>query len=321
MKELCVIPTYRRDAMLYVCLKRLRAVYDGVILVSSDKGYFTPELVKCTRDWRTEVKVMPKHDNHGNTRNAGEILRFAYDAGFELVSYLEDDAFVDSRWREWTLRTHENNDRLFCTAGWVGNQQMPFTEGTYYLPWIYIPQFSIKHAQLAKVATHLKLEYYDDMAGYIQRAFPNSVLKKYSTVAVNHYEIDGLLQHIIMEDQSCQVAWNSRPTVMHMGFGGYNRGGYETYESFFNDCHSFDEQVAKIERLADDPYWRAALFGPITKLETGPLPKRRFRYRINLPGGWTSDYETDLAFTTLPPIINSVRIPKEAKITLISKSG
>jgi hypothetical protein len=323
VKEIVIVPTYKRDAMLYVCLKRIRRVYDGLILVGSDKGHFTDSLIWTIKEHGAELKVLDKHEYHGNTMNAGELLRFAYNAGFDLIHYVEDDAFVDDRWRQWTLDLHERNDRMFCTAGWVGNQQMPYGEATYYLPWIYIPQFSIKKDKLGKIVHHLGWSYYGDMAGWIQHRFPNSLLKKYSTMAVNHYEIDGLIQHIIMEDPSCQVAWNAKPTVMHMGFGGYNRGGYETYESFFEDCGpSFQAGIDKIERLAEDPYWRAAVFTRhIVEKETGPLPRRRFRYRIELPGGWTSLYETDLALTTLPPVINSVRIPKDGKITLISKSG
>src|SRR5277367_2735629 len=100
--ELVVIPTYRRDAMLYVCLKRLRRVYDGPILVGADRGHFSDDLIWTVKEHGAELKVLGKHERHGNTFNAGELLRFAYDSRVALVHYLEDDAFVDERWRQWT---------------------------------------------------------------------------------------------------------------------------------------------------------------------------------------------------------------------------
>jgi len=322
MKEIVLIPTFRRDPLLYVCLKRLREVYNGEVLICSDKGHYTDDLVQICFKWNAQLSVLGKHDGHGNTRNAGEALKFAYDAGYERIHYLEDDCLVNERWYRWTYDTHASPRDIFCSAGWVGNRDGGFVDFTYFLPWIYIPQFTIKRDKLALIARHLHPEYYGDMRGYIQRTFPNSPLKNYSQTAINHYEIDGLIQHIIMEDQGCQVAWNLMPTVMHGGFGGYNRGGYEYFDDFFRDCDTFEEKVAKVEKLADDPYWRAQLFGRrLVECETGPLPKRGFKYRITLPGGWESYLETELEQSTLPPILNSVRIPSNAKITLISRSG
>jgi hypothetical protein len=321
MKEICIIPTYRRDPLLYVCLKRLRQVYKGTVLVGSDKGHFTDELTTMVKEWDAELRVLGHHERHGNTFNAGELLRFAYDAQFDLVHYLEDDAFVNDRWYDWTIKVHDN-ERIFCSGGWVCNREMPFVDFTYFAPWIYIPQFSIKRDRLASIVKHLKFEYYADMRRYIGNQFPKTPLKKTSSAAVSHYEIDGLIQHIISDNQECQVAWNARPTVMHMGFAGYNRGGYATFDGFFSDCKTFASRVAKIEKLADDPYWRASLFGGhLVANETGPLIPRVFHYEVELPGGWSSRFDSELEQSTLPSVINSTRIPHDAKITLIGRTG
>ena len=318
--EVTVITTYKRDPLLYVTLRRLRKVYDGPVVVFSDRGYDSADLRKCVSDWHADRVIREKHDRHGNTVNASEALKWAYRSRFELTHYLEDDSLVGPHWRDWTLKVHES-DRIFCSAGWVCTREFPYADFTYFAPWIYIPQFSIKRDKLAEIVRHLKPEYYDDMRGYIQKTFPNTPLNKMTATAINHYEIDGLIQHILMENQGCQVAWNSMPTVMHLGFGGYNRGGYENFDQFFFDCGTFEEKVAKVETLADDPYWRAQLFGrQLVECESGSLPKRSFRYHISLPGGWESEMISELEMTTLPPVLNSVRVGPSAKIALVHRS-
>jgi len=315
MREICIVPTYRRPELLHGCLRRLRGQdADVLITVFSDRGDTNPELEKVCEEFEATLILQPKHDYLGNSFNAGEALRFAYNAGFELVHYVEDDAFAKPDLLAWTRAQHEEWDDIFCTCGWVFNHHMPFSEDTYFAPWIYIPQFSIRRGKLALVIPHLGPLYYSDMWKYVAENFPeNPINKLYPDVV--HYEIDGLLQRIIMKEK-LQVAWCATAKVLHVGAHGYNRGGFLEYESFFDDCPTFASRVAKVECLALDPYWRASLMERShVEREIGhELPPRQFRYHVKVPGGWESDFVSELPRTALPRRINSMTLPEGAEI-------
>jgi len=318
MKECCLVVTYQRPELLYCCLRRLSVQAGDVpIFVFGDRGE-TNELLRNTcAEFRATLILHPYHDYHGNSYAAGEALRFAYNSGFDLTHYVEDDCFVKPDWLAWTRATHEEWDDIFCTCGWVFNHHMPFSEDTYFAPWIYIPQFSIRREKLALVMSHLGPLYYRDMWKYLAENFPeNPINKLYPEVL--HIEIDGLLQRVLSAQykKKMQVAWCATAKVQHLGFGGYNRGGFVQYESFFEDCPTFSSRVAKVECFALDPYWRASLMDRShVEREIGhELPPRRFRYRVKLPGGWESDYISELTRTALPRRINSATLPEDAQI-------
>jgi hypothetical protein len=319
MKECCVVPTYRRPELLHGCLRRLRGQDSDVpIVVFSDRGETSPELEEICQKFGATLILQPKHEFLGNSFNAGEALRFAYNAGFELVHYVEDDAFAKPDLLAWTRATHEEWDDIFCTCGWVFNHHMPFTEDIYFVPWIYIPQFSIRREKLALVVPYLGPLYYADMWKYVAENFPeNPINKLYPDVV--HYELDGLLQRIIMKEK-LQVAWCATAKVQHQGWGGYNRGGFIQYEAFFDDCPTFASRVAKVECFAHDPYWRASVMERSNvEREIGhELLPRQFKYRVTLPDGWSSEFTSELSIGSLPRKVNSVNLPREAEIVLSS---
>jgi len=320
MKDVVVICTYKRNELLYCCLKRVREADAQVpILLFPDRGTWKDrELQSISTKFSAEIVHVPDHDHYGNSWNAGEALRYVYHAGFELVHYLEDDAFVKPDFFTWTRQGHENFNDIFCSAGWVFNLHSPLDSGDYFVPWLYIPQFSIKRDKLALIYEHLGPKYYTEMQGYIEKHFKGNVLNKMYT-DILHFEIDGLIQRIIFEDRS-QVLWPSIAKVEHMGFGGYNRGGYERYEEFFSDfsANTLTARVEAIESVFEDVHWRANVFGKsIIEREIGAeIVKREFVYRIELPGGWTSEYKSDLRRALLPRRINSVNVPHNAEIVL-----
>jgi hypothetical protein len=320
VKEVIIVPTYRRTELLHCCLQRLRDQDSEIpILVFSDRGETSEELRIACQKFAARLILQPVHDYHGNSYNAGEALRFAYNSDFDLVHYVEDDSFVKEDWLAWTRAQHEEWDDIFCTGGWVFNHHMPFTEDTYFAPWIYVPQFSIRHDKLALVMPHLNPIYYRDMWLYLKDSFgENPINKLYPEVV--HVEIDGLLQRIIMKEK-LQVAWCATAKIQHQGFGGYNRGGFVQYESFFDDCSDFAARITKVERFASDPYWRASIMERShVEREIGhTLPPRQFRYRVSLADGWSSEFTSELSHNALPRRINSVSLPPEAEILSVAQ--
>jgi hypothetical protein len=317
MKEIVVVPTYRRPELLYCCLRRLRMQDAEIpVFVFSDRGETNPELKATCEEFSAHLIVQSKHDYHGNSYNAGEALRFAFHSGFDLIHYVEDDVMAKADFLSWTRKQHDTFSDLFCSCAWVFNQHMPISEQVYFVPWVYIPQLSIRREKLALVVEHLNPFYYRDMWGYMKEYFPENPLNAMYPNVV-HYEIDGLIQRIIMKDRS-QAAWDGIAHVAHMGFAGYNRGGMEAYEEMF-DSGSFVRRVARIEEFIADPYWRASIFGKeIVHREIGhELQKRTTKYRVTLPGGWESPFESDVPLRMLKRV-NSVPVTQDMQIVVAS---
>ena len=283
--ECVIVPTYKRTELLACCLRRVREQSKTIpIFVFSDRGEYSLELKTVCCDFFADLIIQPKHDYSGNSMNAGEALRFAYNSNYQMVMYLEDDTFVKPGWLDWTREMHEELDDtfpLFASCGWVFNHQMPFSMESYLAQWIYIPQFSITRKKLELVMPHLGPLYYRDMCEYIQSRFPtNAINALYPNVV--HYEIDGLLQRVLMDSHS-QCVWRATTMVDHFGAGGYNRG-WDNYENLFIGCNTFDERVARLEELYKDIYWRAETFGRShVEREVGHrIAKRIIKYRIML---------------------------------------
>lgn len=316
MEECVIVPTYKRDELLFGCLLHIRYNDPRIpIFVFTDRETGSRTLIESCHEYNAKLIFQPKHSYYGNSFSAGEALRFAFNSGFELIHYIEDDAFIKEDFFPWTRDQHELWKDIFCTCGWVFNREAPLADETLFAPWIYIPQFSIRREKLLLVLPHLNPLYYGNMKKYIAANFKDNPIKDLHSDSIQHFEIDGLLQRIIMQ-HNLQVAWPGIGKIKHMGFGGYNQG-WGNYEDFFAGCADFAQRVTRVGELSDDPYWRARFFGrEIVEREDGQeLPERLFRYKIKV-GEFESDYTSDLLKHQLPRVINSVPLPKEAEIVL-----
>jgi len=318
MREVIIVCTYKRNELLHGCLRRLRGQDGDVpIIVFSDRGEVSKDLIDTCEKFEARLIVQPRHNFHGNSYSAGEALRFAWNCDYGMVHYVEDDVFVKPDFLRWAWGVHSDFDDIFCSCGWVFNHFMPIVDETYFAPWIYIPQFSITWERLGLVLPHLNPLYYGDMWKYIGDNFTDNPINAMHPQAINHFEIDGLLQRILMQNKM-QVAWNSIAKVEHLGFGGYNRGGYETYESLFEGLSTFEERVARIEEFAADPWWRLQYFDrKIVEREVGrEVGQRIFRYKVT-QGEWESEFVSDLLPHQLPKIINSVHRTPETVVECV----
>ena len=319
MFEVVIVPTYKREELLHCCLRRVREQDERMpILVFSDRGEITPNLQGICYQFAADLIVQPTHEYYGNTFSAGEALRFAYLCGYEVIHYLEDDTFIRSGFFDWTRKVHSDFDNIFCSCGWTFNRFAPIVDETYFASWIYIPQFTITRKMLELALPHLNPLYYARMKKYISRNFAGNPLQSVHPQAIQHYELDGLLQRVMMESK-LQVAWNSIAKVEHMGFAGYNRGGYLAYEDFFQGEKGFAKRVELVEDLVRDPYYRMHIFGrEIVERELGyEVPERQFRYRMAI-GEYSSEFTSSLLPHQLPKTINSVPRTPETEIVVAS---
>lgn len=316
--EVVIVCTYKREEFLHCCLRRLRGQDGDIrIIVFSDRWESSDNLAAICLEFDADLILHPPHSYYGNSFAAGEALRFAWNLDYELITYVEDDCLVKPDFFRWTREVHEEWDDIFCSCGWVFNRHMPIADETYFAPWIYIPQFTIRRDKLDLLMPHLNPIYYGDLQKYVYENFHKNPINDLHPHAIQHFEIDGLLQRVLMQS-GMQVAWNGIARAEHIGFSGYNKG-WSRYENFFHGCTTFAERVERVEEFATDEYARAEEFGrDIVQREIGrELSKQERIWKIRLPGGWESTFKSERKRFIPGEWINTVPIPKDAKISLV----
>lgn len=315
--ELVIIPTYKRNAFLHCCLDRIRKQDAQIpIMVFSDRGESNLELRSIVRKFNAGLIVMPRHDLYGNSFVVLEALRWAHMTGAELIHYFEDDVAAHPDCLSWHRKQHDLFDDIFASCGWVFNLFAPISDDLMFAPWFYSPNFCIRKERLAQVVEHANPRYYNDMRGYVLRTFPDSILHNAGRqLNTNYMEQDAVFQFCLMKDGS-QVVWNGIAKVDHVGWVGYNRPNGTPLTGPLDHC------VKQVEGFIADKYARMAAFGrAIVEREIGSsIPKREIKYRISLPGEWQTEVTSEFEFKDLPEKINSARIPREARIEIISRN-
>lgn len=321
MNEVVVVTTYKRPELLHCCLKRIRAAEPVIpISIFPDRGsLYEPETANALKHFlngNTQANFVPEHDYHGNSFNAMEALRWAFNEGWERIYYIEDDVMIHPDFFQWHREILEDCPGLFGSMGWIFNRHAPISDDILLQPWYYAIGTCFPREKLELVVRHATPRYYADMRGYIESAFPKSNLN--SPFGIQHFEQDGLIQRVLDLDKS-QTASPGIAKCDHIGAFGYNRG-WSKEGDFFKGCFTFANRVARIEEFIADPYWRAEVFGrEIVEREIGhELPKREIKYKITLPGEWSSEFVSELKIPQLPDRINSVPVPLEAKIVVMS---
>lgn len=322
MREVVLVPTYNRPEFLFCCLKRIIAATREVdIAVFPDRDtFYSSDLQEAIhavgKAPSLQVMLVPDHPWHGNSVNTMEAYRWAFNAGYDRAYLVEDDVMVHSDFFTWHRSMHEEFSDIFASMAWVFNRHIPLEEQELFQPWYYSIGTCFARGKLELIARHATPNYYADMQGYIRKHFADSKIN--SPLDIEHYEQDGLIQRILEVDKSQTVA-PGLTKCSHVGVVGYNRG-WSRRDAFFRGCYSFAQRVQRVERLIADPYWRMELFGrDIVEREIGhALEKRVRKYRIELADGWTSEFETELSLESLPDRINSVPVPSDAKLVLLS---
>jgi hypothetical protein len=318
MSEAVIVTTYKRPEFLFCCLKRIRALAPEIdILLCPDRGtYFEPDVWAAMKCWGARMVYMPEHTCHGNTYNTMEAFRLAYTMGYERIYLVEDDVMIHPDFFLWHRAMQEEFSDIFASMAWIFNRHAPIEEQDLFQPWYYSVGTCFARKMLAHVVEHARPEYYMDMAGYIERTFPKSTLN--APFNIQHYEQDGLIQRVL-DKLNLQTVSPGIAKCSHIGYFGYNQG-WDREEFFFGNALTFTDRVKRVEEFIADPYWRAARFGrPIVEREIGQaLPAREFRYKIKLADGWESEFTSELEKKHLPKTLNSVPLPKNAEVVLLS---
>jgi hypothetical protein len=197
--------------------------------------------------------------------------------------------------------------------GWVFNHFAPINEDVLMQPWYYSVGTCFSVEKLELIVKHANPFYYRDMPGYIEKAFPKSILN--TAASISHYEQDGLIQRVMELDRS-QTITSGMGRCTHLGPFGYNKG-WEKRADFFGDAKTFEERVARISKLIADPYWRASLFGrEIVEREIGKVLPPKFNKYLLRVGEFECAYESELGIDELPKRLRSVPRTPEMEIVV-----
>jgi hypothetical protein len=319
MNEVVIIPCYLRPELLYCCLKRIRESQPWIpIHLFPDRGTWPDHHIQKMQLWFDAViHIVADHDLYGNTYNTLEAFKWAWHAGYEYIYLVESDVVVHHDFFAWHRKMHEEYDEegLFASMAWIFNRHAPIVDGELFAHWYYSIGTCFHRDRLASVIQHATPSYYCDMAGYVRTRFKDSPLNDPQNIA--HFEQDGLLQRILDQEKR-QTVSPGIAKCSHMGFvRSYgDEGAGRGYEDLFDGRTDFMERVERIEQLIADPYERISYFSrDIVERELGrTIPERVFKYRLSLPGNWSTEFESPLEIRKLPKRIASVDIPRDAII-------
>jgi hypothetical protein len=311
VKECVLIPTYKRNEFLWCALKSIRAQDKKLkIFVFSDRGDDSVELEVIADNFGAHLRIIPRHNYYGNSFCVMEAFRWAYEHCYDLIHVSEDDVVQHPDCLDWHREVHARFDDIFCSCGWVFNLHAPITNDLMFAPWYYAPNACFTREKLGLIVKHANPIYYSDYQKYVLESFPNSILHdKGRQRTTKFYEQDAIVQYVMEQDKS-QAAWRAAALVDHVGVSGYNKPDGPKFKG------TLEERIAQVEALIADHYWRADIFSrKIVEREIGHiLPKRNLRYLVKLPGGWSTEYVSELPKDKLPKKIHSITLPKDAEI-------
>ena len=320
MREVCLVPTFHREELLFCCLKRIRAADSGIeIHVFPDRRtYHDPLLQYVVKQFDVHTHFVPDHNWYGNTSNTMNAFLWAFYEGYDRVYYVESDVLVHLDFFSWHREVHEMFSDLFASMGWIFNRYAPITNDLLFQNWYYSIGTCFSREKLALIVEHATPKYYGAMDEYIRQAFAGILLN--TPFNVNYQEQDGLIQRLLDKDKS-QTVCSGIAKCSHMGFVR-SYGCHEAkdhYDEILGNG-TFEERVAEFESLVNDHYWRADKFGrAMVERELGhELPPRSNKYRVRLPGGWEAPFESELSLKRLPKRILSVTLPADAELVLDS---
>ncbi len=259
--EIIVVPTYKRDELLYLCLEAIRHESDIPVWVYSDRAYQSYDLSSATRKFGATLYTSCNHDLYGNSFAVIEALKMSlYGAcgtpdNPDIVHLIEDDTLLHPGYFQWA-RHELSRPNVAAVCGGLGN-----TVDTWYTS----PCASWNAEHLRKCLELIPPGYLEATT----REEMQKILDEYGPFKKSHFrygsaEQDGFFLRCI-EHFGWKTKFPEKPLASHMGWwsNGYNRSGHPGPEGA-----TFEERVAACRRALNDKKFRVAMFGQrVTDLE------------------------------------------------------
>jgi hypothetical protein len=230
VKEIVIIPAWRRPEFLKAALTRLLRADDGrpEYWICLDRGHFAtlvPVIAWFKRRLGHRVRVGQRmHNYKGNSYNVIMSYRDALAEGADLVHLVEEDILVGADYFDFHRRAHDLVPDAFSVSS-CRNQQFimghepPGDETAVWRHSAYQSLgVSFKAERLKAVLPHARSTYFAQPVTYCRRHFPHTAINP------NNAEQDGLL-HRLSENAGLSSVYPAVPRAYHAGFSGYHRKG------------------------------------------------------------------------------------------------
>jgi hypothetical protein len=265
MKEVCFVPTHDREEFLFVCLERIREIEPNMeVHCYPDRGTDVSEI--CDK-FNVIHHLTLNHAYHGNSFNMLEAWKDLYQSNsrYDRFFVVEDDAVIDPTFFSWCREALDRYPDSFAAAGWQYSPDALISDGPdLRIPWFLSVCACLPRSSVFSVVQHARLEYYQNMKSYLDRAYPNSNRR-----GSQHFEQDGLILRV-MESESKRCVWPRRPRATHCGFRGYHM-------SKERPTGSLEERVAVVKLALKNPSLLTRL------MAGGRVPQFRHCERCNKP--------------------------------------
>ncbi len=231
MKEIVIIPAWRRPDFLKAALTRLAMADDGrpEYWICLDRGY-TSTLLPVVKWFQkrlnpSRVRIGQRmHNYKGNSFNVLTSYKEAMAEGADLIHLVEEDILVGRDYFDFHRRAHELAPDTFSVSA-CRNQQFimghepPDDSAAVWRHAAYQSLgVSFKAERLKAILPHLGRGYFASQVAYCRRYFPTSAINP------NNAEQDGLL-HRLSENAGLSSTYPAVPRAYHAGFTGYHRKG------------------------------------------------------------------------------------------------
>lgn len=230
MKEIVIIPAWRRPDFLKAALTRLLVADDGIpeYWICLDRGYaatLLPVVKWFKRRLGGRARIGARvHNYRGNSYNVLTSYRDALAEGADLVHLVEEDVLVGADYFDFHRRAHLLAPDTFSVSAcrnqqFVMGHEPPTDDGAVWRhPAYQSLGVSFKAERLKAILPHLQRPYFSKPVAYCRKTFPHTAINP------NNAEQDGLL-HRLSENAGLSSAYPAVPRAYHAGFTGYHRKG------------------------------------------------------------------------------------------------
>lgn len=257
MREIVIIPAWRRPDFLTACLGRLDLSDDGErrYLISLDRNH-TKTVVEAAESFQRilapeRVRVISREHNYdeSNSYNTLMAYRDAVEWGGDLVYLIEDDVFTALDFFSAHQQAHALLPDVFAVGGcnfFPGsdptalNIQYPY----HSLGISFRPEVLKQH-----VFPHATTAYFVNRSRYCEERFGSK----------GHWDQDGLIE-AVRRASGLPFAVMDVPRAYHAGYTGYSRVGTHFLKPEETCRTHIVEAAAKLLRMSSEDLNERAMF-------------------------------------------------------------
>lgn len=257
MREIVIVPAWRRPDFLTACLSRLDLSDDGerLYLISLDRNHTAP-VAEAAESLRgilgpDRVRIVSREHNYdqSNSYNTLMAYRDAVEWGGDLVYLIEDDVFTGLDFFTAHRQAHDLLPDVFAVGGcnfFPGkdpealNVQYPY----HSLGVSFRPQVLEEY-----VFPHAVTDYFKNRSKYCEQRFGST----------GHWDQDGLIE-AVRRTSGLPFAVMDVPRAYHAGYTGYSRVGTHFLKPEETCRTHIVEAAAKLLRMTSEDLNARALF-------------------------------------------------------------